>query len=245
MPDIENRTKREQQVARMVGRAIGKSRDNLLAALGSPPNVANVPDQVWETLEADVEAELKRATAIVMLLGVRGMGESFDFRPDPERSAVLIDRAASRRAASSASSIVDTFRDRVETAATVARDTMVERQSQVAAGEIPPSRWPQMERAIVAELDVEIGRKARTQAEAVGVSEVTAAHTEGEQIGRKQLEKQTEQVVVARWNCEPGACDECRALDGSWEHQWPDKYRDGPPSPHPGCRCWLNYELVA
>lgn len=79
-------------------------------------------------------------------------------------------------------------------------------------------------------------------AETIGITETTAAGTEGELDARTQAEKKLDITVTVTWSTEKDSlvCPICRPLDGTTEDQWGEKFRDGPPA-HPRCRCELRY----
>lgn len=241
MPDIANREKKEAALAALLRRAFGRTRSRIMSALGTPPDVENVPESLWEELTADVEADLRRAIAIALLRGVRGMnlefGESTGFTVNPKDAAVTAERFATTRARQSARALVSTYRDRIATATGVAAEKIDRRIEEARRNGIDESsrKWPSFE-DVERELEADIRETASNQAEAAGVTETTTAHSAGEISYRDGLKKDKEIILVARWNIDvrSNVCPICWGLNGSFEPQWPDKYRDGPPA-HPQC----------
>lgn len=219
MPDIANRRDREQQVETLLRRAIGRTRQDILSALGSPPNVANVPDSLWQQLHADVEDDTRRVIAIMMLLAIRRMNDdkSIPFILPPSVAAERAAAFANARAATLADSITSTFQDRLHTV-TNAGGTAAD-----------------MRKAM---------REIREeQAKRGGITETTTANSAGELAYADEHEAETGVKLTATWNTERDGhvCEICAPLDGADDEDWRDDFPDGPPA-HPSCRCWLEFE---
>lgn len=82
------------------------------------------------------------------------------------------------------------------------------------------------------------------RADLIAATEVTGATTAGERAARVILENMGLKMV-AIWSAERNACDVCAGLHGHSESTWALQFPDGPPSPHPNCRCWLHYIQVS
>lgn len=219
MPDIPNRRDREQQVETLLRRAIGRTRQDILAALGSPPNVDNVPDKLWNQLHTDVENDTRRVIAIIMLLAIRRMNDdkSIPFILPPSVAAERAMTFADARATTLADSVVSTFKDRLETAAA--------------------------EGGTAADMRKAMREIREEQAKRGGVTETTAANSAGELAYADEHEAETGVKLLATWNTERDGhvCEICAPLDGKDDEEWRDDFPDGPPA-HPSCRCWLEFE---
>lgn len=250
MPDIANREKKEAALAALLRRAFGATRSRIVAALGNPPDVDNVPNALWDELTAAVEADLKRAIAIALLRGVRGMnlefGESTGFTVSPKDAAATAERFATTRARQTAQTLVNTYRDRIATATGVAAEKIDRRIAEARRDGIDESsrKWPSFE-DIERELESDIRSTSDNQADSAGITETTAAHTAGEISYRDGLKNEKEILLVARWNIDvrSNVCPICWGLNGMFEPQWPQTYWNGPPA-HPQCACFLSWEPI-
>lgn len=244
MPDIANRDKREQALETLLRRALGRTRQRLIDALGSPPDVANIPDALWEEVAIEVESDTRDTIALVLLLGMRRMSADFDWRPDSDLAGERAARYADRRASQLADGMVDTYRDRLTTAA---RDATATLEAEIAEAEAVGRDIEQAERAAQKRAQREVNRLAREivaeQAASGGVTETTAANSSGEMEWRNLFEEETGVELRAIWNTEPGACEICYPLDGKGEEDWGDDFPNGPTA-HVNCRCWLTFEPV-
>lgn len=55
-------------------------------------------------------------------------------------------------------------------------------------------------------------------------------------MGKRLYGKVTKENVEYEWKAEPGACDVCRAMDGTIY----ESANDIPDRPHPNCKCWID-----
>jgi hypothetical protein len=91
-------------------------------------------------------------------------------------------------------------------------------------------------------------RRART----IAVTEVTQAYAEGNLAGARQVEAEGLFRVIKTWhtNRDELVCPFCRPMDGQTAEgadgdEWTGVGFSVPAPPlHPGCRCWITYELV-
>jgi len=93
---------------------------------------------------------------------------------------------------------------------------------------------------LVAELAPTFGAN---RAEMIGVTEVTRAYSEGQQLGAQEL-KEVGIVAVAVWHVNEGSTtrepDECDDRDELPESEWPT---DEFPPLHPNCECTVTYDI--
>jgi len=227
LPDIANRTEREQKLASLLRRAIGRNRARLLESLGDPPDVANVPDYLWSDIEAKIQADIERALVIVYLLGMAEMSHTFGHKPDAETAGERAADYASRRAADLAGDMTGTLRDQVTTATD-------------RAAEMLESGYTS--RQALGEVNRRIREIAQNQANAAGVTETTSANSAGEVEYKRQYEAETGISLLATWRTERDGkvCQVCRGLEGATEEEFGDDFPEGPPAHH-GCRCYLDW----
>ena len=106
-------------------------------------------------------------------------------------------------------------------------------------------------------IDTIFGKK---RTEVISATETTRTVTKGEDAGRLIIETITGRRIVAIWMTEVqqfgtdppigppppyGVCPICLPLHRKEENEWPIEYRAGPPSPHPNCRCYLDYRVLS
>lgn len=82
----------------------------------------------------------------------------------------------------------------------------------------------------------------------IATTEITRAHTIGEIAAREWLREQGVEIVGI-WHVEKncsksGPCRACKDQDGKDDSVWSRFYPKGPPSPHPGCCCWIEWIRV-
>lgn len=232
MPDIPNRSDREAQVETLLRRAIGRSRQELIDALGSPPNVSNIPDRVWEQIRQDVADDTRRVIAVMLLLSIRRMNDQIgEFTIPPADAARRAADYAERRSATLADSVVSTYRDRLRTAVTEAKN-------RIDAGESRSTVEREL-RQRAREIGVE-------QAVNGGVTETTAANTAGELFYRDEFESELGIELIGTWHTEGDGhvCELCSPLDETTNDEWEQEYPMGPPQPHPQCRCWITWQAA-
>jgi hypothetical protein len=248
MPDIpaNERTRREEALTSLLRRALIRTRQQIIDALGSPPDVANVPQSLWDELSAEVEEDVRDAIAIALLLGMRRIGNEYGWRPDSDAAG---DRAAAyveRRARQLADGMVDTYRDRLATAARQAAEQIDREVAEAeAAGRNADEAWEASQRRARREINRRAREIAAEQAATGGVTETTAANSAGEMIYREEFEAETGVALAATWRTErdDDVCPICRPLDGQPESEWDNDFPGGPPG-HPNCRCWLEFSPV-
>lgn len=85
------------------------------------------------------------------------------------------------------------------------------------------------------------------RAGSIAITETTgvihAAETGAYGLGRRAAGLSGKQEGT--WRCEEGACEICSPLDGVSREVWEAEFPDGPPSPHPRCQCWVDWEPLA
>jgi len=82
------------------------------------------------------------------------------------------------------------------------------------------------------------------EADRTATDVVTRSHTEGEMDGAGDVNDQTGKQIVAVWFTEPGACPVCSPLHGTVQ-LWRRRFPEGPPAPHPNCRCYLEWREMS
>jgi hypothetical protein len=85
----------------------------------------------------------------------------------------------------------------------------------------------------------------QSRAHVIGVTETTRAVSWGEVAAAGIVEAAISMRVEPEWESESDAdvCEECSDLDGSGRAIWSADYPFGPPGPHAGCRCRLQWKI--
>lgn len=217
MPDLQNRTSRESAFANELRRAWAPYA-NSIKLQGDEFTEPN-----WDELQAETERiaqehyeDAKRAAAVVLWLL---------FLSDIK---LLLDPG---QKAPTGREIRDEVGDS-DRPGKLARDVTATSRT----------RWRDLgRRPTQEEIDAYIDRNfGRTRTGDIAATELTYATTEGESAVRTIMENRG-LGLVAYWVAEPGACDVCASLNGKTEAVWATMFPDGPPSPHPSCRCHLRY----
>ncbi len=82
------------------------------------------------------------------------------------------------------------------------------------------------------------------RAKLIGITEITRAYSQGTLIYQELLRRYGLKMTrVWQTNADDRVCPICVGLHGETEKQWGTLFAGGPPA-HPGCRCWLNLELI-
>lgn len=98
-----------------------------------------------------------------------------------------------------------------------------------------------------ADIGVALGKIfGEDRADNIGITETTKALSAGQIDARDRIYNDTGLQMTAIWHTERDkrVCPICDPLDGTEEAVWTSKFPDGPPSPHPRCRCWLTFEEI-
>lgn len=234
--------------------------------MGSPPDVANIPDSLWEKVRSNVEARTAAALLLLFVAGSSRMVDEFEYEPDTESTAKRAKDYSTKRAAKLADSLTTTLRDRLDTsardmreridAARKAADKIAKRPSapdESGGGKGPASRARTDDAGVPRiptreEIEEELGGvvddSAKVQGESAGVTETTGANTAGEVDYARQVTK-AGGVMTATWRTEGdnNVCPVCKPLNWTDEKDWPEEQRSGPPA-HPNCRCFIVWHLV-
>lgn len=228
--EIPNRTDYDAAFARKLARLNNRHRCELIAYLGHPPNVANVPAEFWERVRQENEAEI--AAALLLLFG-----ESFSFHAE----AAGADRARLSAAGIDAAERYATEKSR-EVATAMAAGAR-ERIERLAHEKWNTARAAADEALTKAEIAADIAKTwGPTGAAATAVTETTAAQTAG---GEAAINRTVGISDDDAWRIHPelsatGTCPTCRPLDGRPRRIWSVEFPAGPPA-HRNCNCEIIY----
>lgn len=233
MANVPNRTAKEKRLAALIRRVYGRHRQELIEALGEPPNIDNVSDKLLRKIEDDLTNEAKKVLVILWLLAANDMVDQFGYSPSSTWAAKQARKYADKAAKRMAGSMVDTLADRMDSASAKAAEDL-------AAG-----------RPWKSNLADSVREAMQSQSESAAVTETTAAHATAETEYAKRHNRWAEteagqevetKKIVAYWQTEEDerVCPICRPLDNQPEKIWLHVYPHGPPG-HVRCRCWLEW----
>lgn len=87
--------------------------------------------------------------------------------------------------------------------------------------------------------DQNLGKR---RVELIAATEVTMAHSDGEMKAVEYLARTQGILLEGFWRIAAGdACPLCHSVNGTPRNVWSVPYPLGPPSPHPSCRCWIEW----
>lgn len=237
MADIPNREELEKKLARELGKLQQSQLARLLELLGDPPRIDNVPATFWEEVGKELAQVLSPFLENTYLEQAKLLMTSQPVGID----WALINQSAIDWAARYGFSLVGGVNDTSKQALQRAITAYYERGQTI--GELE-----QALQSIYGPI----------RAEAIAVTEITRASAEGEVAVGEELARQGVEMI-ARWQTNNDEivhqCPICwplhnRKADGYsgtrrpyWVHPKTGKRYDPPPSTHPRCRCWINWEL--
>lgn len=206
-----------------------------------PPDIANVPEWQWQKWEEESNDEL----LLILLLIAAASAELHGSVPGDDAVATALTGWATEHAAEVSASMARTTRERI----TATFEDIAERRAAAdftlleldEAGRVIDSP---ASRDFAAELDEAFeslfGDK---RAESVAVTETTAAQSAGGEVG---VEMTVGKSRDDRWFTVNDAkvCPICTPLHQQPRSYWARFFPQGPPGPHPGCRCWIEYVNV-
>lgn len=210
--ELPDRDRIEASAAARFARLNSRLRHKLEDYLGSPPDVARVPESFWQ----EVRDEMNRETAIVLLL---------IWGASAQQHGLGVDLAASQSlayASSRAAEVADAY-------AATTRTMLADAGHRWRQGPLDSAT---LQRDLVAIL-------GPARAERTATNETTRAQTDGGESGTRQTIGLSD---LDTWYTrrDDRVCPVCEPLHGSLRSDWQAAFPLGPPA-HPGCRCWIRY----
>lgn len=259
MPDLQDRTEREDELAAALLLLLRNARTELDGYLGSPPSLQGVPSAYWDDLARDIQRTLRdhlgstheAAAAGMLRAGLPDFAEKWVYD-------AMAGEWSESRASQLATSIVGHIRSEVEEAVREYQQSVAAAVAAIAvalAGRQPltPAQQEAERERVTREAQDVLREKldeqvySETRAERVAVTETTGSITAGEEAYIETLKRRFggRLVYVAYWITERDdrVCPICRPLNARNEDYWRPRVPSGPPA-HPSCRCRLRWVIT-
>jgi hypothetical protein len=222
--DFRNRANAEAALATIIAKLTAAKRREIMRALGDPPNINNLPFELWQEFEAELRRKMAAELLFVYLLYLNQLDKAGIMPIDVERLPLQdIANASARR---------------------YSLQTVASKRSQLAdvvnrrfLGEVTKR---EMQREITS-----IFGPDRAAADAV--TEITRAVSMSGEAGRAAAMLDG-RILTAIWNVETdgfvpkaNVCPICRPFHLQPPEVWSIKFPLGPPV-HPSCQCFLTYQ---
>ncbi len=189
-----------------------------LRLLGDPPSAANVPQSFWDGIAEDLTPHIKAVVREVILAAasdlIKTSGRTID-------TAIINQRAAD---------YVSTYTfDLVKKINETSRQWL---QESIRRYFTEQQTLGQLEENLMKIFSPE--RAAR-----IAITEVTRANVQGDKLTVDQIEKESgvRMAAIFESSADEVVCDICGPLQGNVVSE--ESY----PPLHPGCRCWLSWEV--
>ena len=216
--ELANRDEIERRLARVVSKDLRGELEKLLAYLGDPPNLNNIPHDYWQngwrSIQKDVEPVLLDVylqQADDLMAGI-GIGVEWD----------MINTTASNWARTHTESLLKELFDKRYDHLNTTVPRFYEEGWNLGQLRAELERWYNPRRA-----------------EMIAITETTRAAVEGERALSEQLEKESGIKLIPVWQT---ANDErvCPLCGPKHDKEITDNFY---PPAHPNCRCWVVYRL--
>ncbi len=219
-PNAVAKDKAEATLYRAMRRRLNGQEREVMAALGDPPDLANLTTEFWDTQAGLMLADLRPQVERMTLDSIASTGRYVPIAWDE----VVIAREAADWAAHYTYDLVRGIMDNTQA---LLRDQV--------------GRFIETPGMTIGQLrDSLIGAFGDVRAQAIAVTETTRAYAQGETVVQAELRKAgLEMVRYFNTSAAERVCELCGPLDGKPEDEWGN---DGPPI-HPGCRCWLTLRV--
>ena len=207
----------QARMLRLLKSRLNGQREDVLAALGDPPDLANLTSEFWRTQAGLSVADLRPEIEAMVLRGASAASATVP---------ILWDEAVIAREA-------------VDWATQYVYDlvTGLDANTLAVLQRVIP-RFAETPGMTIGDLRRELAPVfGESRAQVIAVTETTRAFAEGQRIIQAELSRGGVRML-RKWNTagdEKRVCELCMDLDGKTEDEWSGI--DGPPR-HPSCRCW-------
>ncbi len=209
--ELPDRLSIEQSFATRLLGLSTKQRNRIIALAGFPPDLSKVPDEEWRRIERENQEKLAAILLLIWLASAELHGA------DVSRGRIWLmgHEWAQQHSITLASQINETTR------------TLLGRA--LATGqEITKAAW-------AAVLDVVFGED---RAERIAITETTAAQTNASEA---VVPHDANDIWRTSLIYPERVCKICKPWDGKPRSQWELVFPEGPPQPHVGCNCFVDY----
>lgn len=243
MAETPNRFERESEMARALGKMGARHKREFLALLGNPPDQRNVPENFWQRVQEETDAEI---LAVLLLIF---MESAILHGLDEIQAAPLAREWAQTRASETAAGFVRHSQELFRRAETLTRETQAE-----ARAEFPGQPGPAIERGHEMSLEIyqrtagdvfgpeRMGRVAQFET-AMGMDRGGQAAIRVRQVVVTVFWRHSEIRPTGHAGAEKLPCPVCTPNLDKPEDEWTYNgrpYPEGPPM-HPNCDCFREY----
>ena len=218
--DVNNRDKKERELARRLSRIFGDHFEEVMDLLGDPPNFTNLTPDYWERYSNDVRTALSVPINEIFYEQFEAQLEEFGLSIGDSTGSVEALNFVQRYMFDLVGGITDTTRNALQQ----------EILSYIQNGDMT-----------IEDLAKRLYRYyGPNRAEMIAITETTRAASEGENATMREVEKLTGNQYEPIWQtaADERVCDYCNPRNGKVVR------KDDAPPAHPRCRCWRNHRKV-
>ena len=231
----------ELEFAARIAKLSKRQRAELEGLLGDSPDLRNVPEETWQRWEQENRDQF----LTILLLIAASSAEFHGSDPGDEIIATTLTGWADQRSKEVASDISMTTRNRLTEFFAEIERARLDRPLGPLPGDddVDPTDPDEIWKRLDEEIESLYGEK---RADSIAKNETTAAQTIGGEIGIEATVGLSPDDV---WLNHPelsqaGPCQICAPLHNQSRSMWGRFFPDGPPGPHPGCVCSIQYANV-
>lgn len=233
MSDVPNRSRIEATLAREIAKISAPALRKLLAALGDPPSLNNVPDSFWRDYEAELRAVLSDALQAIYADQAQTMAREASLTASVNWNQV------NQVAADWAQGYSFELVKGIEQTTQAALQTIISKGIEQT---LPLSEIRMSIEQVAGQLF------GPDRAAVIATTELTRAAAEGEAATVAQLaDAGVNMTGIWMTREDEIVCDVCGALDGKRQtggmFEADGEFYDMPPA-HPNCRCSIGWEMA-
>lgn len=229
MAELVDRMKYEEAAVRKFGYLSAQHRRELRQLLGSPPDAANVPEEFWAKVQKEHEAEA--LALLALLLAASATQHGLNGEDATRQARDWAEREAAQRAA-------DWVQNSRETLQQKSSEWRSRQQQPPGTDGATTDGSPLITDDEIDETTDAVFGKRRV--ERMVATETTRAQHAGSEIAIATTVGLSPDDI---WHTENDqkVCPVCSPLNLTPRSFWSRFFPEGPPGPHPNCRCWIEY----